>query len=86
MDRCPEDPFDSPDTQNLNKWIPRFVTEVRNKKGEQYPPRSIHLLLAGLQRYMLILGVPSFSTEVNLYFVIFMGLVTQFTETCTQRE
>ena len=36
-----------------DKWIPHFVTEVRNKKGEQYPPRSIHLLLAGLQRYML---------------------------------
>ena len=52
-DRCTEDLFDNPDTQNLNKWIPRFVTEVRNKKGEPYPPRSIHLLLAGLQRYML---------------------------------
>ena len=79
-DRCPEDLFDNPDTQNLNKWIPRFATEVRNKKGEQYPPRSIHLLLAGMQRYMLDKnpGSPSFSTEVNLHFVIFMGLVTQF--------
>ena len=38
-DRCPEDLFDNPDAQNLNKWIPRFVTEVRNKKGEPYPPR-----------------------------------------------
>ena len=43
-------------------WIPRFVTEVRNKKGEPYPPRSIHLLLAGLQRYMFDknLGSPKF--------------------------
>ena len=44
-DRRPEDLFNNPDTQNLNKWIPRFVTEVRNKKGEQYP-RSIHLLFS----------------------------------------
>ena len=52
-DSCPEDLLDSPDTQNLNKWIPRFVTEVRNQKGEPYPPRSINLLLSGLQRYIV---------------------------------
>ena len=51
--------------------IPRFVTEVRNKKGVPYPPRSIHLLLAGLQRYMLDKNPESLSTEVNLHFVVF---------------
>jgi len=52
-DSCPEDLLDNADTQNLNKWIPHFVTEVRNQKGEPYPPRSIILLLSGLQRHML---------------------------------
>jgi len=50
-DSCPEDLLDNPDTHNLNKWIPHFVTEVRNQQGEPYPPRSINLLLSGLQRY-----------------------------------
>jgi len=35
-DSCPEDLLDNADTQNLNKWIPRFVTEVRNQKGERH--------------------------------------------------
>ena len=37
----------------MNYWISRFVAEVQNRKGEPYPPRSIHQLLAGLQRYIL---------------------------------
>ena len=37
----------------MNFWISRFVAEVRNKRGEPYLPKSIHQLLAGLQRYML---------------------------------
>ena len=67
-DSCPEDLLDNPDTQNLNKWIPRFVTEVRNKKGaaEVYAREKS-------------------STKVILLFVTLIALVTQCTETCTQR-
>ncbi len=51
--RCPEDLLEKGDIEKLNDWISRFVAEVRNKKGERYPPRSIHQILAGLQRYMV---------------------------------
>ena len=37
----------------MNYWISRFVAEVQNRKGEPYPPRYIHQLLAGLQQYIL---------------------------------
>lgn len=50
---CPEDLLENPETELLNFWLSRFVTEVRNKKGEHYPPKSIHQILAGLQRCML---------------------------------
>ena len=43
----------SPDADSLNFWIPRFVAEVRRQDGEPYPPKTIHQLLAGLQRHML---------------------------------
>ena len=82
-----EDLFDNPDTQNLNKWIPRIVTEVRNKGSNIHQGASICFWQPCRGIFSTkILGVPSFSTEVNLHFVIFMGLVTRFTETCTQRE
>ena len=50
---CPKDLLEHPDVEKLNYWLSRFVAEVRNKKGEPYPPRTIHQILAGLQRYML---------------------------------
>ena len=37
----------------LNFWLSRFVNEVRNQKGEHYPPRAIQQILAGLQREVL---------------------------------
>ena len=51
--RCPEDILEKPEVSQVNFSISRFVAEVRNKRGEPYPPKSIHQLLAGLQRYML---------------------------------
>ncbi len=52
-EECPEDLLDNPDTQKLNYWLSRFVTEVRRQDGQPYPPRSVHQILAGLQRKML---------------------------------
>ena len=58
--RCARE-FESPpndiltvgDADQLNSWIPQFVNEARKADGCPYPPRSIHQLLAALQRYML---------------------------------
>ena len=50
---CGANVLDSPVTDSLNFWIPRFVAEVRRQDGEPYPPKTIHQILAGLQRYML---------------------------------
>ena len=36
-----------------NYWLCRFVSEVRNQKGEPYPPKTVHQLLSGLQRSMV---------------------------------
>ena len=46
---CPDNLLES---EELNYWLPRFINEVRRTDGNPYPPRSIHQLLAGLQRYM----------------------------------
>ena len=40
--------------EKLKFWLCRFVTEVRKKDGTPYPPWSIHLILAGLQRIVFI--------------------------------
>lgn len=49
----PDNLFTKPDHILLNHWLCRFVDEVRKKDGSHYPPRSIHLMLAGLQRIIL---------------------------------
>ena len=50
---CPSDLFEVGDPDNLNFWVLRFINEVRRADGDPYPPRTIHQLLAGLQRSML---------------------------------
>ena len=40
--------FENKDT--ACEWLCKFVTEVRKSDGSEYTPRSIYLLLAGLQR------------------------------------
>ena len=47
-DQCPERWFE--DTENLCGWLCRFVAKTRKADGGEYTPRSIYLLLAGLQR------------------------------------
>ena len=52
-DVCPSDLLEKAGKEDLNKWIPRFINEVRRQDGQHYPPRSIYQILAGLQRHML---------------------------------
>ena len=52
-EKCPKDFLNNPDIQNLNYWLSQIVAEIRKQDGQPYPPRTIHQILAGLQRYML---------------------------------
>ena len=52
-EKCPADLLENPKSSELNYWLCRFVAEVRKKDGTAYPPRSIHLILAGIQRTVL---------------------------------
>ena len=36
----------------LSKCLSRFIMEARKENGEHYPPKSIHLILMGLQRFI----------------------------------
>ena len=72
---CPEDLFEKPEVMLLNHWIARFITEVRRQDGKPYPPRSIHQLLAGLQRYMLSMksDAPKFLDRKDVRFAPIHG-------------
>ena len=50
--QCQENILESSDAAIVNRWLSLFVIEVRNKKGQPYPPSTIHQLLCGLQRVM----------------------------------
>ena len=52
-EQCPADLLDKCDVSKINYWLARFVVEVRRQDGQPYPPKTIHLILAGLQRIML---------------------------------
>ena len=47
-DQCPERWLE--DNENLCGWLCRFVAETQKSDRGEYIPRSIYLLLAGLQR------------------------------------
>ena len=38
--------------KSLNFWLIKFIGEVVNKSGGRYPPRSLHLIVCGLSRYL----------------------------------
>ena len=52
-DPCPDCLLESREVDQLNRWLPRFINEVRKQDGEPYLPRTVHQLLSGLQRFML---------------------------------
>ena len=52
VEKCPEDILESASAEVLEKWIPKFVAEVRRADGQKYTPRTIHQILSGLLRYM----------------------------------
>ena len=38
--------------QLLNKWLPVYIMEMRNKNGDPYPQKTLYSLLTGILRYM----------------------------------
>ena len=53
-DSCPSDILLSDCVVDLDHWLCRYVTETRKADGSEYPPRTLHQLLVGLQRYIRI--------------------------------
>ena len=51
-DKCPESIFLDGDKIELCKWLCKFVAETRKSDGSEYTPRSLYLILSGLQRHM----------------------------------
>lgn len=42
--------FDKLESAEMNYWLQRFVLEARNKKGDEYPPKSLYSIICGLLR------------------------------------
>ena len=48
--QCPDDVFSSKEV--ACEWLCKYITETRKGDGSEYTPRSLYLLLAGIQRYV----------------------------------
>ena len=47
---CPSDILQSTNRVELCKWLCKFISETRKSDGAEYTPRSLYLLLSGIQR------------------------------------
>lgn len=41
--KCPHDLFENPESEVLNYWLSRFVSEVRKQNGQPYPPHAVSI-------------------------------------------
>ena len=48
------DLLENPVISDLDFWISRFVADLRHQDRNFYPARTIHQILTGLQRHMLL--------------------------------
>ena len=47
--KCPDEILlPSCSKELLNKWLCVYVTEMRNKDGDLYPPKTVYALLCGI--------------------------------------
>ena len=51
-DPCPSNIFTTENHQELCDWLCKFTAEARKADGTEYTPRSLYLILAGLQRHI----------------------------------
>ncbi|MCG7879380.1 MAG: DUF3504 domain-containing protein [Candidatus Thiodiazotropha taylori] len=45
------------DKQTMSFWLTRFIMEVRNAKGGEYPPKTLYMIVCGLLRHLRENGV-----------------------------
>ena len=51
-DPCCDDILLSSNSSELSYWLQKYVLGTRKQNGERYPPKTIYLLLCGLNRHM----------------------------------
>ena len=49
---CPRGVLLSDNAEEVSLWLQRYILGTCKTNGDKYPPRTLHLLLSGLQRYM----------------------------------
>ena len=49
---CPDDLLLSNSASDVASWLEKYVLSTRKRTREPYPPKTVYLLLCGLQRYM----------------------------------
>ena len=50
--KCTFLPVIEMDAHALQYWMTRFILEVQKKKGEKYPPNTLHHLACGIMRFL----------------------------------
>lgn len=63
-DPCPENILTLDNKEIVCSWFCKFISEARKADGHEYTPRSLYLILAGLQRHMRQLKP---SDEINIF-------------------
>ena len=48
---CPEDILITDSSSDLSYWLQKYVLGTRKKGGQCYPPKTVYLLLCGLNRF-----------------------------------
>ena len=61
---CPTDQLSTNDNASILLSLAQFVTEARCLDGKPYPPKTIHMLLTGLQGHLCTLQP---STSINIF-------------------
>jgi len=49
---CPAGILLSDDSKELSWWLQKYAVSTRKTNGDKYPPKTVYLLLCGLQRHM----------------------------------
>ena len=49
---CPADLLLSGSSKDISFWLQKYILSTRKKSGDRYPPKTLYLLLCGLNRYM----------------------------------
>jgi len=45
-------PLEHMSADSLNLWLCKFICEVAKQTGERYPPKTLYLLVCGINRHL----------------------------------